>query len=101
MQNDDAQIALQMGRDIENKHNTNISKLAIKLSEKQCIMPELEWSKESCEKENALTYYDSFRKHEDIDTNLGRGRLDGFWDEIIEMWKKHELPSDFNLKISG
>jgi len=94
-QNDDAPIALQMARDIENKLNTNIAKLAIELSEKQCIMAELEWSKERCEKENALTYYDSFKKHEDIDTNSGRERLDGFWDEIIEMWKKHELPSDF------
>jgi len=94
-QNDHAPIALQVSRDIENKHNTNVAKLAIELSEEQCIMAELEWSKESCEKEDGITYYDSFRKHKDIDTNLRRERLAGFWDEIIEMWERHELPNDF------
>ena len=80
---------------MENKHNANVAKLAIELSEKQCIMAELEWSKELSEKENAITYYDSFRKHEDIDTNLRRERLSRFWDQIIEMWERHELLNDF------
>eukprot|EP00253_Pinus_taeda_P029005 PITA_29005 len=94
-QDDHAQIALQRAGNTEKKHSTNVAKLAVELSKKQCIMAELEWSKERCEKENAITYYDSFRKHEDIDTNLRRERLAGFWDEIIEMWERHELPNDF------
>jgi hypothetical protein len=69
--------------------------LEIELSEKQYIMAELEWCKERCEKEDDITYYDSFRKHKDIDTNLHRERLVGFWDEIIEMWERHEFPNDF------
>jgi hypothetical protein len=94
-QNDDAPIALQLARDVENKHNTNVAKLTIELSEKQCIMAEIEWYKERCEKEVGITYYDSFRKHKDVDANLCRVRLAEFWDKIIEKWERHELPSDF------
>eukprot|EP00253_Pinus_taeda_P034624 PITA_34624 len=95
VQNDNAPIALQIARDMENKHSTNVAKLAFELSEKQSIMAELEWYKERCEKEDGITYYDSFRKRNDIDANLCRERLSGFWDNIIEMWKRNELPSDF------
>eukprot|EP00253_Pinus_taeda_P015650 PITA_15650 len=94
-QDDHAQIALQRAGNMDKKLSTNVAKLAIELSKKQCIMAELEWSKERCEKENGITYYDYFRKHEDFDTNLHRESLAGFWDDIIEMWERHELPNDF------
>jgi len=99
-QNDHARISLQKARNIENKHNTNLTKLAIELSEAQRSMAELEWYKERCEKENGITYYDSFKKldRKDIDANLRRVKLALFWDEIIEMWNRHELPSDFQSK---
>jgi hypothetical protein len=97
-QNDDAQIGLQIARDVENKQNTNVSKLAIDLSEKQCSMAELEWYKERCEKEDGITCYDSFKKHKDIDADLCRVRLAEFWDKIIEMWERHDLPSDFQFQ---
>ena len=68
MQNNDAApIALQIARDTENKHNANVGKLAIELSKNQCLMAELEWSKERCEKEDGTTHYDSFKKQKDID----------------------------------
>jgi len=51
-------------------------------------MTEIECYKERCEKEDVITYYD-------INTNLHRERLVGFWDEIIEMWETHEFPNDF------
>eukprot|EP00253_Pinus_taeda_P028574 PITA_28574 len=94
-QNDHAQIALQRAANMENKHNTNVGKLAIELSEKQCNMAEVEWYKERCEKEDGNTYYDSFRKHNDMEANGRRLKLAEFWDEIIKMWERHELPSDF------
>ena len=36
--NDAAPIALQIARDTENKHNTNVGKLAIELSKNQCLI---------------------------------------------------------------
>jgi len=61
-------------------------------------MAELEWYKECCEKEDRITYYDSFKKQNnkrDFRANVNKGRLLQFWDQIIEMWESHELPSDF------
>jgi hypothetical protein len=60
-------------------------------------MAELEWYKESCEKEDGLTYYDSFKYQDkkDIRADQNRLKLEGFWDEIIDLWEGHELPSDF------
>jgi hypothetical protein len=96
-QNDHAQIALQVAGEIENKQNTNVAKLATDLSVAQCSMAELEWYKECREKENGITYYDSFKKldRKDIDANIRRVKLAEFWDEIISMWEENELPSDF------
>jgi len=99
-QNDHAWISLQKAGNIENKHSTTVAKLAIELSEAQCNMAELEWYKERCEKECGMTYYDSFKKQDkkDINANLRRVKLSLFWDDIIEKYKKHELPSDFQSR---
>ena len=82
MQNDNAPISLQTTSDIESKHNANV---------------ELECYKEHCEKEDCITYYDSFQKHDrkDIGANLCTVKLALFWDKIIEMCEKHDLPSEF------
>eukprot|EP00253_Pinus_taeda_P013158 PITA_13158 len=97
VQNDHAKIALQTAGSMENQHNTNVAKLAGELSVKQCSMAELEWYKEVCEK-LGITYYDSFKERndkKDIDANIRRVKSAEFWDGIIEMWEKHELPCDF------
>jgi len=101
VQDNPARIALQRAVETENERNTNVDKLAIKLGEKQCRMAELEWYKERCEKEDGIVYYDSFKNQngkKDIHANERRLKLEGFWDEIIEMWEKHELPSDFESR---
>lgn len=97
MQNDDAPIALQMARDIENKHNTNIAKV-------QHSMAELEWyKKRSGEKEDDITYSDSFKKRDrkEIEANLRMVKLALFWDNSIEMCEKHDLPVITSPIISG
>jgi len=60
-------------------------------------MAEIEWYKEGCEKNDVVGYYDTFKEldRRDIGANLRRERLGGFWDDIIEKWEAHELPSDF------
>jgi len=97
-QNDHAQFALRRAGETEDNYNTNVDKLAIELSLKQSSMAELEWYKERCEKEDGITYYDSFKKQnnrKDFRANVDRKKLSQFWDEIIEKWEGHELPSDF------
>nr|ABK24815.1 unknown [Picea sitchensis] len=97
-QNDHAQFALRRAGETEDNYNTNVDKLAIELSLKQSSMAELEWYKERCEKEDGITYYDSFKKQnnrKDFRANVDRKKLCQFWDEIIEKWEGHELPSDF------
>jgi hypothetical protein len=60
-------------------------------------MAKLEWYKECWEKKDGTTYYDYFKKEDmkDMDANTRRVKLKEFWDEIIEKWEEHELPSDF------
>ena len=79
--------------------NTNDSQLAVDLSKAQRWMVELEWYKELCEKEGKV-YYDSFKEQDmrDINANLRKERLAGFWDDTIKMWDDHELPSDFQTR---
>ena len=61
---------------------------------------DLAYSCDCCEKENGVTYYDSFKKQDkkDIDANFHRAKLAEFWDELISMWKRNELPSDFQTQ---
>eukprot|EP00253_Pinus_taeda_P015554 PITA_15554 len=97
-QNDHAQLALRKAEETEKRCNTNVDKLAIELSLRQSVMAEIEWYKESCEKDGDIGYYDAFKNHNmksHIEANLRRVKLAGFWDEIIEKWEGHELPSDF------
>lgn len=95
-QNDHAQLALPREGEAGNNHSIIVARLGIELSQKQSTMAELEWYKERCEKEG-IGYYDSFKNRnvKDIDANLRRINLALFWDEIVEMYERHELPSDF------
>eukprot|EP00253_Pinus_taeda_P021819 PITA_21819 len=95
-QNDDAQGALRKAGEIEDRQHRKVDELATDLSQKQSLMAEFEWYKERCEN-GRIGYYDAFknRNKRDIDANLRRVKLAEFWDEIIEMWENHELPSDF------
>jgi len=96
-QNDQAQLALRKAGEIENKHNTIVDRLAFELSLKQRTMVELEWYKERCEKDGGIGYYDTFKNLDkrDIHANGHRISLGIFWDDIIDAWEGHELPSDF------
>ena len=98
MQNDPVKLALLNLGKTENKPSTDVSNIAIKLSKKNCTRVELEWYKECCEKDDIGGYYDSFKNQnnkKDIDANGRRLQLGEFWDEIIQMWESHALPSDF------
>ncbi|GLJ28530.1 hypothetical protein SUGI_0561320 [Cryptomeria japonica] len=94
-QNNRALTVLRKAGEMKKEQDTNIDKLNFQLSERQSNMAQLEWYKLCC---SDLGYYDAFKEKfnkRDIDANLIIGKLASFWDEIVEMVDKHQLPSDF------
>lgn len=72
----------------------------MELSNNQSYMAQLEWYKIRC-KDDSPGYYDAFKQSvdkKDFYVNLARKRLEGFWDEVVEMEEKHVLPSDFRTR---
>ncbi|KAH9304201.1 hypothetical protein KI387_008605 [Taxus chinensis] len=98
-QNDHALLALRKAGERKSKHDMKIEELNDKLSKKQSAMASLEWYK-GHSKANDTGYYDSFKQHsdkKDFRANLYRNSLGTFWDEIVEMVEKHELPCIFRF----
>ncbi|GLJ28868.1 hypothetical protein SUGI_0568990 [Cryptomeria japonica] len=98
-QNHHASLALRKAGEMKNKQDMNIEKLNDKLSKGQSSMAEVEWYKARCTKGSGC--YDSFKQHggkSDVHVNLARKKLETFWQEIVEMEEKHELPSDFRCQ---
>ncbi|CAA7019211.1 unnamed protein product [Microthlaspi erraticum] len=62
---------------------------------------DIQWFKESCEASpNQLGYYDVSRQYSnqrEIKVNMSRAKLARFWDSVLEMVEKNELPFDFHL----
>lgn len=80
---------------MKNKQDTNIARLNFELSESQSYMSQLGWYKLVCK---PLGYYDTFKlqnNRRDIEADLFREKLASFWDKIVGMVEKHQLPSDF------
>eukprot|EP01018_Ginkgo_biloba_P017965 Gb_01272 [translate_table: standard] len=99
-QNVQAELTLQAAGEVEKQLSTNNKKQIVELSKAQRAMAEIEWYKKRC-KDDGIGYYDSFRlqkDRKDFRANLNRLKLEGFWDEIIEMVEKHELPEDFQCQ---
>ncbi|KAH9304200.1 hypothetical protein KI387_008604, partial [Taxus chinensis] len=98
-ENDHALLALRKAGEIKIKHDMKIEELNKELSKNQSAMGWLEWYK-GRSKANDTGYYDSFKQlsnKKDFKVNLYRKSLETFWDEIVEMVEKHELPSIFRF----
>eukprot|EP01018_Ginkgo_biloba_P029720 Gb_18097 [translate_table: standard] len=95
-----ARLALQTALEGESRRNISNARKAGEYGKVQAAMAEIEWYKKSC-KASRVGYYDSFKRHNDerdFHANLARLKLAGFWDEIIEMVERHELPDDFEAQ---
>ncbi|CAN6977163.1 unnamed protein product [Brassica rapa subsp. trilocularis] len=61
----------------------------------------IEWYKHNCDvSPKQFGYYDNFRKFSntrEIRVNMSRAKLAKFWDGVLEMVEKNELPFDFYL----
>ncbi|KAL3528220.1 hypothetical protein ACH5RR_012876 [Cinchona calisaya] len=88
--------AKQMGR----TPNLNCANLAIRLSKITPLRAQIEWYKETCD--DQMGYYDSFKlrtaSKKDFKVNMNRHKLAMFWNDVISMLEKNQLPYDFHKR---
>ncbi|CAG7905869.1 hypothetical protein BRARA_D00590 [Brassica rapa] len=76
------------------------SELAIELGNVLPSRLEIQWFKDSCDgSPKQLGYYDNFKvmSKREMKVNMSRAKLAKFWDGVIRMVEKKELPFDFHL----
>ncbi|KAJ0245621.1 Lipase-like PAD4 [Hirschfeldia incana] len=76
------------------------SELAIELGNVLPSRLEIQWYKESCDaSQMQLGYYDNFKvmSKREMKVNMSRAKLAKFWDGVLTMVEKNELPFDFHL----
>ncbi|XP_039156270.1 lipase-like PAD4 [Eucalyptus grandis] len=96
-----AKDCLTMARQMGRHPNLNAANLAIKLSKITPYGTEMECYKTYCDKfDKQRGYYDSFKQRgaskREFHVNMNRFKLAAFWDEVIRMLDKKELPHDFH-----
>lgn len=97
--NDCLKMAKQMGC----RPNLNCANLAIGLSKINPLRAQIEWYKATCDdSDDQLGYYDSFKQRgaskKDFKVNMNRIKLSKFWDEVIAMLERNQLPYDFHKR---
>lgn len=85
------------------QRNLNVARLAIKLSRINPVRAQIEWYQERCDQsDDQLGYYDTFKKmranKREHAVNMHRLTLARFWDSVITMWERNELPYDFHTR---
>lgn len=78
------------------------AELAIELGDVLSSRLDIQWFKERCEKPpSQLSYYDIFKqpywKFRETKVNVSRVKLAIFWDRVLELVEKNELPFDFHM----
>ncbi|RDX68994.1 Lipase-like PAD4, partial [Mucuna pruriens] len=85
--------------------NLNVASLALSLSKVVPYRAQIEWYKTWCdEQDDQMGYYDSFKSRgsssskRDMKVNINRCKLARFWNNIIDMLERGELPHDFDKR---
>jgi len=98
IQNCPARLSLRAAGQVLKQQRENVPKLENEVRGKiETAINEIEEYRRQCLR-NGIGYYDSFKNKQnrsDFDANLNRLKLAGWWDEIIPMVDKDELPEDF------
>ncbi|KAF5787674.1 putative carboxylesterase [Helianthus annuus] len=94
---------LRVARRIGPTPNLNSAKLAIGLSKIAPLRAQIEWYKALCdESDDQLGYYDSFKlrgaSKRDFKVLMNRVKLGEFWNNVIDMLEKNQLPHDFHKR---
>lgn len=83
----------------------NAASLAVSLSKVVPYRAQIEWYKTWCdEQDDQMGYYDSFKSRgsssskRDMKVNINRCKLARFWNNIIDMLERGELPHDFDKR---
>ncbi|MED6135121.1 Lipase-like pad4 [Stylosanthes scabra] len=80
----------------------NAAALAVSLSKVAPFRAQIEWYKALCdEQDEQAGYYDSFKSRsckKSMKVNINRFKLARFWNDVIEMMEKNELPHDFDKR---
>ncbi|KAJ9677593.1 hypothetical protein PVL29_022531 [Vitis rotundifolia] len=97
-----ARLCLQAAGELEKRKSRNQDKIINDYKQKiEGELRKMTKYKEKAET-SGLGYYDSFKlqeKEDDFLANVSRLVLAGFWDEMMEMLKGHELPDDFEKRL--
>lgn len=82
----------------------NAASLAIRLSKVVPYRAEIEWYKAWCDQQiDEMGYYDLFKgrrgsSKRDMKVNMNRHKLARFWNNVIDMLERNELPNDFAMR---
>ncbi|WJX53749.1 Lipase-like pad4 [Trifolium repens] len=98
-----AKECLKLARRMGPSPALNAASLALKLSKVNPYRAQIEWYKSWCdEQEDEKGYYDSFKTRgaskRDMRVNINRHKLARFWNNVIDMLEKNELPHDFDQR---
>ncbi|KAF8015735.1 hypothetical protein BT93_H1305 [Corymbia citriodora subsp. variegata] len=96
-----AKDCLKMVRRMGHSPNLNAANLAVRLSKVTPYQAEIEWYKACCDKSNEQRgYYDSFKQRgaskRESHIDLNRIMLAAFWDNVVCMMDRNELPLNFH-----
>ncbi|KAL5053244.1 hypothetical protein RYX36_033926 [Vicia faba] len=81
----------------------NAASLALSLSKVVPLRAQIDWYKTWCdEQDDEMGYYDTFKTRDsskrEMRINMNRHKLARFWDNVINMLEKNELPHDFDQR---
>ncbi|KAK7247603.1 hypothetical protein RIF29_42489 [Crotalaria pallida] len=82
----------------------NAASLAVTLSKFAPYRAQIEWYKNWCdEQDEQMGYYDSFKSRgsskKEMKVNINRLKLARFFNNVIDMLEKNELPCDFSKRL--
>lgn len=94
---------LRVARRIGPTPNRNSAGLAIGLSKIAPLRAQIEWYKDTCDKsDDQLGYYDSFKQRgaskREFKVLMNIIKLGEFWNNVIDMLEKNQLPHDFHKR---
>ncbi|XP_061356208.1 lipase-like PAD4 [Gastrolobium bilobum] len=99
-----AKECLKMTRRMGPSPTQNAARLAVRLSKVVPYRAEIEWYKAWCDQQiDQMGYYDLFKRRRgfskrDMKVNMNRRKLARFWDNVIDMKERNELPHDFEMR---
>ncbi|RDX66403.1 Lipase-like PAD4, partial [Mucuna pruriens] len=99
-----AKECLEMTRRMGPSPTTNAAYLALTLSKVVPYRTEIEWYKAWCDQQvDQMGYYDLFKRRRStskmaMKVNMNRHKLARFWNNVIDMWERNELPHDLAVR---